>query len=112
MVKIYPTHIHELVESMIEFDIYQNHTRLVEIGFVNKTFSWDSVVNLYEVNGTLKKVYEWWSISERLCEQLTFHGEVVLANSCGIFWGRCATNQPIIMDEILQEIVMNMEDAI
>ena len=55
-------------------------------------------------NADAAEPYEWWRVTSWLCRELSDIGEVVIDNSYGCWWGRCATGQGLIMDGVLQKI--------
>lgn len=50
------------------------------------------------------EVYEWWRVSEWLCNALHGIGEVTIDNGYGYWWGRQCTGQGYLMDGTLQRI--------
>lgn len=58
---------------------------------------------------TPAEVFEWWRVSEWLCDQLKGIGEVVIDNGYGCWWGRCCTGQGWIMDGTLQQVARAFE---
>lgn len=50
------------------------------------------------------EVYEWWRVSQWLCDQLHAIGEVTIDNGYGCWWGRTCTGQGMIMDGTLQAV--------
>jgi hypothetical protein len=55
------------------------------------------------------EVFEWWRVSERLCQELRAIGQVVIDNDYGTWWGRCTTGQGFIMDGVLQQVAARHE---
>ena len=52
--------------------------------------------------------YEWYCVSQWLCDKLRGIGEVVIDNDFGCWWGRTCTGQGLIMDGTLQEIALRI----
>ena len=64
----------------------------------------------YEENRDTQEIYEWWVVSGWLEIMLRKHGEPILSNNYGNWWGRCATGQAVFMDGVIRDIfdeVMN-----
>jgi hypothetical protein len=55
------------------------------------------------------EVFEWWRVSEWLCQELRAIGQVVIDNDYGTWWGRCTTGQGFIMDGVLQQVAARHE---
>jgi hypothetical protein len=55
------------------------------------------------------EVYEWWRVSDWLCDQLHAIGEVTIDNGYGHWWGRQATGQMLLMDGTIQKIAARYE---
>ena len=92
----------ELIESRI-FDIedvvnlFYTDRELKEMGY--------SDVAIPRYNGEdCKEIYEWWAVSDWLAEQLEKHGEAMLINDYGKWWGRTCTGQAIYEDSVIEEI--------
>ena len=58
----------------------------------------------FEDTQTAQEVYEWWLVSGWLAEKLREHGEPVLDNNFGTWWGRCCTGQAVYMDGVIRKI--------
>jgi len=59
-----------------------------------------------------KEVNEWWLVSGYLAGKLKEQGEVILdAGYVGVWWGRGASGQGILLDGIIQRIVGTTESA-
>jgi DNA-directed RNA polymerase subunit RPC12/RpoP len=56
-----------------------------------------------------KEVYEWWFVTEWLCEKLKAQGEVVIDSQYGYLWGRCTTGQAILLDGVIGRIAEELE---
>ncbi|REK39222.1 MAG: hypothetical protein DWQ46_18220 [Planctomycetota bacterium] len=55
-----------------------------------------------------QEVFEWWPVSQFLCEELRAIGQPVIDNGYGLWWGRTCTGQTILMDGTLQAIARKM----
>jgi hypothetical protein len=62
-----------------------------------------------DANDEAVEIFEWWRVTESLCEDLRELGEPVLDNDYGHWWGRTTTGQGIIGDGIIQEVVKLIE---
>jgi len=58
----------------------------------------------YEDNRQAQDIYEWWIVSGWLEVMLRKHGESILSNTYGNWWGRGATGQAIFLDGVIREI--------
>jgi hypothetical protein len=58
----------------------------------------------FEDNQQPQEILEWWLVSPWLSKKLLMEGEPVLDNEYGIWWGRCASGQAIVMDYVIQKI--------
>lgn len=58
----------------------------------------------YQDNQEPQEIYEWWLISPWLSKKLLIEGQPILDNDYGVWWGRCATGQAIMMDYVIQQI--------
>lgn len=105
----YPKDIHELAESIIEFDIYGNQTNLIQTMMIHELCVLEDVYNLYDMNNEIKDIFEWWAVSEQLADLLRHHHQPVLSNEFGVWWGRTCTGQSIILDGTIQKIVGKIE---
>lgn len=92
----------ELVESRI-FDtedvvnLFYTDRELKEMGYADVEKARD--------NGEdYKEIYEWWVVSDWLAEQLEKHGEAMLINDFGKWWGRTCTGQVVYLDSVIEEI--------
>ena len=56
-----------------------------------------------------QKILEWWLVERYLANQLDQHGEPLLRNDYGIWWGRCTSGQPVYMDSVIKYIVRKIE---
>lgn len=53
------------------------------------------------------EVYEWWMVSNWLCDKLKEKGKVVLSDEN--IWGRCTTGQAILLDHVISEICEDLQ---
>jgi len=96
-----------LVESkLLDIDdmvnLYYTDSELKEMGY--------SDVDEARDNGEdFKEIYEWWVVSDWLAGQLEKHGEPVLINDYGTWWGRTCTGQAIHLDSVIEEIYDEIE---
>lgn len=56
-----------------------------------------------------QEIYEWWLITDWLADKLRKHGQPVLANDYGTWWGRTCTGQSFTCDYSLQLICCEIE---
>ncbi len=50
------------------------------------------------------KVHDLFAVTPALADLLEEHGQCVLRNDHGTWWGRCTSGQPLVQDGIFQEI--------
>lgn len=55
-------------------------------------------------NQEQQEIYEWWIVSGWLEFKLKMHGEPILSNEYGSWWGRCSSGQAIYIDSVIEEI--------
>ena len=53
-----------------------------------------------------QEAFEWWRVSQWLCNRLRAQGEVVIDNGYGCWWGRGCTGQSMLMDGTLQNVAL------
>lgn len=58
----------------------------------------------YANNREMNEIYEWWVVSQVLVIKLRQHGEPLLNNEYGTWWGRCCTGQAIFLDGVIEVI--------
>ncbi|HSW97552.1 MAG TPA: hypothetical protein VLF89_07040 [Candidatus Saccharimonadales bacterium] len=58
----------------------------------------------FDQNRQLQEIYEWWLVSDWLEIKLKMHGEPVLSNNYGSWWGRCTTGQVTYLDDVIRDI--------
>lgn len=99
------------------------HVLFCQTGLVeSKLFNTEDMENLFYTDSELKKmgysdvaiprysgddckeIYEWWVVSDWLAEQLEKHGEAMLINDYGTWWGRTCFGQAIYLDSVIEEI--------
>lgn len=99
------------IEAFIERDLGPCQSYLVDAMLKNDVFSFDEIENLYpepteeDPEPDAAEVFEWWIVTDRMAlDDLRAHGEVVLSNDYGDWWGRCCTGQIISLDSTFWEI--------
>ncbi len=105
----YPKAIHEIALNLIQTDIYLNQTYLVEQSLQKGIFGLTDLFNRLNPEGEPQEIFEWWSVSEFMADQLRAIMEPVLSNAYGIWWGRTCTGQSIIHDGTIQEVVKRID---
>ncbi len=73
----------------------------IDDGTIDGIDEWRQIV---DEHAEPAEVYEWWAVNEYFAAKLIQHGECVLDNDYGYWWGRQATGQAILMDGTLQNI--------
>jgi hypothetical protein len=58
----------------------------------------------FQDNQHSQDIYEWWVVSDWLVIKLRQHGEPILSNDYGSWWGRCCSCQAIFLDGVISEI--------
>lgn len=92
----------DLVESKL-FDtedmvnLFYTDSELKEIGYS------DVAIPRYS-GDDCKEIYEWWVVSDWLAQQLEKHGEAMLINDFGTWWGRTCTGQSVFLDSVIEII--------
>jgi hypothetical protein len=56
-----------------------------------------------------QEIYEWWLITDWFKDKLLQHGEPILDNDYGTWWGRTCTGQAILLDGVISSICKEME---
>lgn len=54
-----------------------------------------------------KEILEWWAISSEFANKLREHGECILDNDYGIWWGRTCSGQSVTLDSVIQSIAVD-----
>ena len=106
------------LRTFVANHVYLCQTYLVE----KKLFDIDDVVNLFYTDSELiemgysdveearddgadfKEIFEWWVVSDWLAKRLEAHGEPLLVNDYGTWWGRTCTGQAILLDFVIEQI--------
>ncbi len=57
-----------------------------------------------------QEIYEWWLVSDWLEMKLKLHGEPILSNAYGSWWGRGCSGQAIYMDGVIMEIYDELQN--
>ena len=120
----------ELNANFVNEHVLLNQTYLVDKMLNDEVFSYESIINLYPDNTEKieeledkiteledeqdepQEILEWWVISNWFAEQLKEHGEPVLENDYGTWWGRTTTGQAIKLDDVITEIREELENKI
>ena len=55
-----------------------------------------------------QEIFEYWLVTSWLAKKLRQHGEPILDNDYGIWWGRTSSGQSITMDWVIQEIAKDL----
>lgn len=56
-----------------------------------------------------QEIYEWWIVTDHLCDKLRKQGEAVLEWGNNYYWGRTTTGQSIMLDHVISVICEEME---
>jgi len=67
--------------------------------------SWADLINDYAEPA---EILEWWAISSHFADKLREHGECILDNDYGIWWGRTTSGQSVTMDRVIQAIAVEV----
>ena len=51
-------------------------------------------------------ILEWWAVSSWFADKLREHGECILDNDYGIWWGRTCSGQSVVLDGVIQAIAV------
>ena len=113
---------HECAERIIRDEILCCDSCLIDALLQSGFFPWEDIQNLMcpdcefdsddcDTCGGLgsQEPYEWWRVSQYLCDKLNERGEPVIDNEYGQWWGRTCTGQSIILDGTIQRIIENTE---
>ena len=52
----------------------------------------------------IKKIYQWWIVSDWLINELKKKGEPILSNEYGDWWGRITIGEAIELDNVIKDI--------
>ena len=67
----------------------------------------EEIAELENLENEPKEVFEWWMVSDFLCNKLKEKGCAVLSNEN--IWGRTTTGQAILLDCVISQICADME---
>ena len=87
---------------------------LIDALLAKEIFSWDDIENLYwkdpetEESEEPQEIFEWWLVTDWLADKLAKHGEPVIRNDYGVWWGRTCTGQAIVLDYVIEEIYIEI----
>ncbi len=81
-------------------NFYYTETEIIENGY--------SVEEAVNTGQHMKEIYEWWLVSDWLLAKLKEHGEPILENEYGSWWGRTCTGQAIFLDVVIAQIYREM----
>lgn len=62
-----------------------------------------------ELDQQAKEIYEWWIVTDFLCDKLRKQGEPVLEWGNNCYWGRTTTGQAILLDHVISVICEEMQ---
>ena len=125
----------ERLRIFVMREVIANQTMLVEWLFSNGQFVIDDIENLYSqtdvCTGTCgecgledqkldedevctdcqvpQEIFEWWLVTDWLAEKLQEHGEPILTNDYGTWWGRTCTGQAIYLDGVIESIYNSLK---
>ena len=96
----------EALRKFVDEEVYTCQSSLVEEALKNEFFTLDDVENIYSMEdpGEIQEIYEWWLVSDWLVVALRKHGEPLLYNDYGAWWGRTCSGQAIYMDGVMEKI--------
>ena len=91
-----------LVEEMLldidhVVNLFYTDSELIEMGY-------SDVEDARDDGAEIKEIFEWWVVSDWLAGRLEAHGEPLLINDYGTWWGRTCTGQAILLDFVIEQI--------
>lgn len=91
-----------LVEEMLldidhMVNLFYTDSELIEMGY-------SDVEDARDDGAEIKEIFEWWVVSDWLAGRLEAHGEPLLINDYGTWWGRTCTGQAILLDFVIEQI--------
>lgn len=91
-----------LVEEMLldidhVVNLFYTDSELIEMGY-------SDVEDARDDGAEIKEIFEWWVVSDWLAKRLEAHGEPLLINDYGTWWGRTCTGQAILLDFVIEQI--------
>ena len=125
----------ERLRAFIEREVIINQSMLVEWLLDNGQFVIDDIENLYPQIGLNtgrccecggedreldedemcadcqgpQEIFEWWLVTSWFAEKLKKHGEPILTNDYGTWWGRTCTGQAIYLDGVIEMIYDHLQ---
>ena len=96
-----------LVEEMLldidhVVNLFYTDSELKEMGY-------SDVEDARDDGAEIKEIFEWWVVSDWLAKRLEAHGEPLLINDYGTWWGRTCTGQAILLDFVIEQIYDELE---
>ena len=96
-----------LVEEMLldidhVVNLFYTDSELIEMGY-------SDVDDARDDGAEIKEIFEWWVVSDWLAKRLEAHGEPLLINDYGTWWGRTCTGQAILLDFVIEQIYDELE---
>ena len=88
-------------EILLDIDhvvnLFYTDSELIEMGY-------SDVEDARDDGAEIKEIFEWWVVSDWLAKRLEAHGEPLLINNYGTWWGRTCTGQAILLDFVIEQI--------
>ena len=93
-------------QKLLDTDVFTLQNQVVEELFDGNFLQLNDIENLYdpEYPDEMIEVFQWWSVSDRLADQLLEEGHPVIKNEHGTWWGRPTYGQALYMDYVLRKI--------
>jgi len=79
--------------------------------FPIESYDYDELLELayaFNFEPEPQEIYQWWIVSDWLADKLEQHGEPVLRNNFGVWWGRTCCGQAIESDGVIQDIAKEL----
>lgn len=111
----------QIVKNLINSDVYVNQSSLIDdlltVGyeFSNHVMGYENVTNLdvedEENPGeyVAQEIFEWWSVSQYLADELEKVGAPVINSDMGNWYGRTETGQSLEFDHYLNQVAHSIE---
>lgn len=93
-----------LLEILAHEDLINEFKDNTEEQIIDKILEIQEQGDIDELETDPQEIYEWWIVSAWLLHKLKKHGEPIMSNDYGDWWGRCATGQAIKLDYIIEKI--------
>lgn len=71
--------------------------------------TWEELCREHDIEAQEIEIYEFWSVSKFLFDELQSRGETVGDVLDFLVWGRCTTGQSIAQDAVIAHIAANMK---